>query len=76
MNPEDRHSPLVIHFHGQQHVNLSLDVPDHPEGLPSERFRMVLNDPLAAAEFYAHLMEAFCGNFVGFRRNLTLNTTC
>ena len=67
VNPEDRHSPLVVHFHGR-HVPLSLDDPDMPTGMSSafDRFRIVVNDPLAAVQFSAHVMDSFIAALLGF----------
>ena len=67
VNPEDRHSPLVVYYQGKHRVKLGLDDPDMP-AVPSalDRFRIVVNDPLAAAQFSARVMQAFIDTLLGF----------
>jgi len=71
VNPEDRHSVLVVHFHGRNSLALSLDDPDLPGDIPAalQRFQIVSNDPLAAAQFSAHTMDSFISALLGFMRD-------
>lgn len=70
VNPEDRHAPLVVHFNGKHKVALGLDDPDMPDNLPRafDRFRLVVNDGLAAVQFSATVMDAFIATLLGFAK--------